>query len=177
MNIFILCTGRCGSTTFIKACSHMTNYSSGHETRMNELGSSRLDYPNNHIEADNRLSWFLGRMDIKYGDDAFYVHLKRNKKDTCSSFEKRIDNGIMNAYKDGIYFKLEKEVPASDIADDYHETVTSNIEIFLKDKHNIMTFNLEDAKQDFIKFWKGIGAYGDLSVALLEWDKKYNSSI
>ncbi len=63
MNVFVLGTGRCGTTTFMKACRHVTNCTSGHETRVNHVGPERLSYPSNHIEADNRLSWFLGRLD------------------------------------------------------------------------------------------------------------------
>ena len=85
MNVFVLSTGRCGSTTFIKACSHITNYSSAHESLSTRTGKQRLNYPENHIEADNRLSWLLGRLDNTYGDDAFYVHLNRNIEDTIAS--------------------------------------------------------------------------------------------
>lgn len=65
MNIFVLCTGRSGSKTFIKACNHITNYTCGHESRAKRAkleSRLNLDYPPNHIEADNRLSWFLGRL-------------------------------------------------------------------------------------------------------------------
>ena len=33
MNVFILNTGRCGSRTFARACAHITNYTSAHESR------------------------------------------------------------------------------------------------------------------------------------------------
>lgn len=56
MNVFVLNSGRCGSTTFIAACRHITNYSSGHESRATLIGEERLAYPTQHIEADNRLS-------------------------------------------------------------------------------------------------------------------------
>ncbi len=64
--------------TFIQACKHISNFSSSHESRCGLLAEARLDYPENHIEADDRLSWFLGRLDKQYGNSAFYVHLKRN---------------------------------------------------------------------------------------------------
>ena len=71
MNIFVLNTGRCGSTTFIKACQHIRNYTALHESRANRIAEQRLAYPRDHIEADNRLSWFLGRLDRqKFGNIA-----------------------------------------------------------------------------------------------------------
>ena len=74
-NVFVLCTGRCGSTTFVQACQHIENYTASHESKISLLGDQRLEYSQNHIEVDNRLSWFLGSLDKKYGDNAFYVHL------------------------------------------------------------------------------------------------------
>lgn len=77
-NVFVLCTGRCGSVTFAQAASHVTNASVGHETRSHMVGAARMAYPIGHIEVDNRLSWTLGRLDQAFGRDAFYVHLLRN---------------------------------------------------------------------------------------------------
>ncbi|MEW8461604.1 MAG: hypothetical protein AB2653_14955 [Candidatus Thiodiazotropha endolucinida] len=80
MNIFILNAGRCGSTTFVQACQHISNYSAAHESRSTLTGKQRLSYPDNHIEADNRLCWLLGRLEREYGNDAYYVHLTRNHR-------------------------------------------------------------------------------------------------
>lgn len=176
MNIFILNTGRCGSTTFIKACQHITNFTSLHESRASLIGNERLQYPGNHIEADNRLSWFLGRVDKQYGDNAFYVHLSREVSKTAVSFSKREGYGIMKAYKEGILLGADENQSASDIALDYIDTVESNIELFLKDKTNTMKFSLESAAEDFNLFWNKIGAEGDIQRALAEWKVNYNSS-
>lgn len=176
MNVFILNSGRCGSTTFIQACSHISNYTALHESRCGLIGPERLNYPDNHIEADNRLSWFLGRLDQEYGDDAFYVHLKRDRQATAESFARRADFGIMEAYREGIVLELQGAPTAHEIALDYLDTVEANIGHFLKDKSLKMAFHLEQAKVDFQTFWEWIGASGTLELALLEWDTAYNSS-
>ncbi|OOZ41960.1 hypothetical protein BOW53_01990 [Solemya pervernicosa gill symbiont] len=176
MNIFVLNTGRCGSTTFIKACGHIRNYSSDHESRSQLIGDQRLAYSDNHIEADNRLSWILGRLDKRYGDEAFYVHLSRNIDATASSFAKRESYGIMKAYREGVLLEGRNEQQSHDIAHDYIETIESNIELFLKDKSKRMAFRLENAKEDFKTFWERIGAEGNLDAALAEWDISHNAS-
>ena len=176
MNVFILNTGRCGSTTFIKACEHISNYSAAHESMATQVGEKRLAYPAQHIEADNRLAWFLGRLDRVYGNNAFYVHLSRNKNQTIESFSKRKDFGIMQAYKEGILLGGESGQSADQIARDYIETVESNIELFLKDKTSKMSFSLDNAQLDFKIFWDKISAEGDLQVALDEWNVSYNAS-
>ena len=111
MNVFVLCTGRCGSMTFKRACAHMTNYAVAHESHRHrhnpELGPAQriANYPENHIEIDNRLSWMLGLLDKEYGDHAFYVHLIRNREETARSFLNRWhsrDGNIIFSYSWGI---------------------------------------------------------------------------
>jgi hypothetical protein len=176
MNVFILSTGRCGSTTFIRACHHISNYTSGHESRWGQVGSARLAYPDRHIESDNRLSWFLGRLEKAYGNDAFYVHLRRNLADTVLSFSARYNRGIVNAYRQAILVRDADPAEAAEISADYYDTVNCNIEAFLKDKTAKMTIALESAKDGFPEFWRLIEAEGDLEAALSEWDTRHNAS-
>jgi hypothetical protein len=176
MNVFILCTGRCGSTTFIEASKHISNYSAAHESRSRLIGPERLNYPPRHIEADNRLSWFLGRLDRVFGDNACYVHMKRDDRATAESLLRRHRSGVMRAYAAGILMRNGVRHSPPDICLDYCDTVNSNIVAFLKDKSRKMTFSLENARHDFRRFWTLIGAEGNLDKALAAWDVRYNAS-
>lgn len=175
MNVFVLNTGRCGSTTFIRACSHIHNYTAAHESLTHRVGPQRLAYPEDHIEADNRLSWLLGRLDQGYGEGAYYVHLQRSRSAVSASFAKRAGFGIMKAYGEGILLGSEVADPLA-LAQDYIDTVEANIRLFLRQKPLQMTFRLEHAKADFTQFWHWIGAEGDLDNALAEWDVRHNAS-
>lgn len=177
MNVFILNSGRCGSTTFIQACRHIENFSAGHESRVHCIDDARLAYPDRHIEADNRLSWLLGRLDRAYGDRAWYVHLTRSREATAGSFAKRRDFGIMKAYREGVLLGGEPGQTDLAIARDYLDTIETNIALFLRGRPNVMDFRLENAGQDFRRFWAWIGARGDLEAALAEWDVRHNASI
>lgn len=177
MNVFVLCTGRCGSTTFIRACEHIGNYTALHESRTGLLGDDRLAYAGHHIEADNRLTWLLGRLDRAYGNEAFYVHLQRNERAVAASFVKRMGRGIMRAYgRSGVLMQLPEEADPMAVALDYCRTVTTNIEIFLRDKPCRMAFRLETAHLDFPDFCNHIGADVDMSAALAEFDIRHNAS-
>lgn len=176
MNVFVLNSGRCGSTTFIQACRHIDNFSAGHETRVQLIGEARLAYPDNHIEADNRLSWLLGRLDRAYGEAAWYVHLQREPEAAAASFARRAGFGIMKAYREGILLDGEPGQDALALAHDYLATVAANIALFLRDKPQVMAFRLEHAEDDFRRFWHWIGARGDLDAALAEWRTRYNAS-
>jgi len=178
MNIFVLNTGRCGSTTFSEACNYITNYTVSHESRVGCIGRERFSFPENHIEVDNRLTWFLGRLDKAYGDKAVYVHLKRDVEKTAKSFVKRwdFDGGIIRAYRKGMLEGLPEYIDPYYCCLDYCDTVDSNIELFLKDKSNCIELNLENAKEDFAKFFDLIDAKGDKESAIKCFDKNYNSS-
>lgn len=177
----MLCTGRSGSLTFIRACSHMENYTAGHETRARMLGGDRFRYPDRHIEADNRLSWFLGRLDQAFGKDAFYVHLIRNREDTIRSYNRRwVRNGsLIRAYCEGIQQIALHRLDNSrrlEVVADFYDQVHSNILLFLKDKDKQMTIRIENAAGEFPLFWKKIGAEGNLPAALETFRSRYNPS-
>jgi len=165
--------------TFYKACNHIKNYTSAHESRSSLYGADHFRYPINHIEIDNRLSWFLGKLDDIYGNEAFYVHLKRDVFETANSFLKRWNFGIIGAYSKQIIMgqirKSPFEIPL-EVCLDYCDTVNSNISLFLKDKTCKMVFNLENAIHDYSVFWERINATGDLNLGLSEWETHYNAS-
>jgi len=182
MNVFVLCTGRSGSTTFIKACKHMTNFTSAHESLSDAFGQARFQYPANHIEADNRLSWQLGELDKHFGKDAYYVHLKRDKEATANSYMNRflLPKSMIYAYANGIKKSPPEELSQDEkyqVCLDYITTVEQNIAFFLKDKPLQMSMQIENIRDEFSAFWQAIKAEGDLNAALKEFDIKHNKSV
>lgn len=177
MNVFVLCTGRCGSVTFSRACQYMTNFTADHESLAMRLGDARLEYAKNHIEIDNRLSWYLGKLDHKYGDEAYYVHLQRDPEAVIESFVKRKGFGIMKAFADGLIRQPSPDLANTRLlAKEVVDLGTSNIRHFLKGKSNQMEFHLENSERDFPKFWEWIDAEGDLASAMECWTVKHNMS-
>ena len=161
MNVFVLTTGRSGSLCFARACRCIDNYTAGHETARRY----DLEYPARHIEVDNRLAWFLGRLDAKY-PDAFYVHLTRNRDDVARSFARRGASdpgkllfGFVHSIKQGRAAGLRNE--AVELVD----TVTANVRLFLRDRpHEVVP--IEEPAGPFSRFWRAVGAEGDLAAAL-----------
>lgn len=174
MRVFVLCSGRCGSMTFARACSYITNYSSGHETR-SDAYVGRLTYPDGHIEVDNRLSWMLGLVEDRYGDDPVYVHLQRNYEDVLDSYRRRYRHaqGMVPAFTHGII--------QSGRCDDYEQatrlmldTIRSNITHFLADKSKVIRLRIEHPHEGFDRMWDLIGATGDRDAAHAELGQRYN---
>lgn len=174
-NIFVLCTGRCGSTTFQKACSHIKNYTVSHERNMSNI-NDRFRYPKYHIEIDNRLVWFLGSLDKIYGKKPFYVHLFRNKTETAKSFApRRGPRNILLNFARGICFQKEyKNLP---MAMKLVETVWDNIELFLRDKPNKIAIDIDNPEREFRQFWTKINAKGNFEKAREEFNWKYNVGV
>jgi hypothetical protein len=177
MNVFVLCTGRCGSVTFAHACGHIRHFTIGHESRCARLGDDRFAYPSHHIEVDNRLAWLLGRLDARFGDEARYVHLHRDPEATARSFSRRF-GGIMAAYRGGgILAGIPNTVDHLDVARDFVHTVTMNIRQFLRDKSYVMNIRFEEAAGRFPEFCDWIGAEVDLDAALAEFAVTRNASV
>jgi hypothetical protein len=173
MNVFVLCTGRCGSTTFARACRHMTNYVVGHESRVGKVGEDRLAFPHNHIEADHHLAFFLGRLDEVFGDEAFYVHLTRDLTATANSWAKRfVISPMMSSYRRGMIGS--EAVSRRDAAMEMVETASANIRHFLKDKTQVARVRIERAEEDFPPFWDLVGAEGSLEDAIAELRVRHN---
>jgi hypothetical protein len=181
MRVFVLSTGRCGSTTFERACSHITNFTAGHETRVRFLFERRFDYPDQHIESDNRLSWFLGGLARRFDDDAtLYVHLTRRRSLVARSYAGRFESGyhsgIMRAFSQGILIRPRwRPDQHLKVARFYIDTVTDNIVEFLRHRQHTMDFPLDQARELFPVFWERIGAEGDLAAALAEFDVRHNA--
>lgn len=192
MNIFVLGTGRCGSTTFARACGHMTNFTVSHEAGRNKIGRHRFDYPENHIAVDYRLGWMLGRLDSVWGRDAFYVHLKREPRATAESLAKlarlqRKGSKVNEAFDlpdwlnyasapvwAHMHVQTQKMAPLEVVALDMVLSKTADIAMFLKDKRH-MAVQVERAQEDFGEFWDVINATGNKAAALGEWQVRHNS--
>lgn len=179
MNVFVLTTGRTGSLSFERACEHINNYTAAHESRSQLTGDARLNFPDNHIEIDNRLSWFLGRLDQAFGDNAIYVHLKRDENAVAKSYARRWnrETSIVRAYAYGVLKLQEHHIKNPEaVCLDFVKTTNANIESFLKDKSKSMTFDLGHLETDFEKFWELIDAQGDLNQALEAFKSGHNAS-
>jgi hypothetical protein len=181
-NVFVLNVGRSGSKTFALACAHITNYSSGHETRSWEIGETRLEYLRNHIEVDNKLTWMLGSLDKKYGNEAYYVHLIRNRTDVIRSWDRLWNHSFSNIrfFSEGVLSNVPDLISQSEksvIGEFHYDVANQNIELFLKDKPNAITVRFEDIENGFSQFWSEIGAEGNLEKALAEFKVRYNAEL
>ncbi len=181
-NVFVLSPGRSGSKSFVEACKHLSNYSSAHESRGGKLSEERFAYPQFHIEADNRLCWFLGPLSERFKErEVLYVHLKRGFEATVDSFLHRLHNSayrssIIDAFAHGVLMKPGDWTPEEEVevVRLYVSTIHSNIELFLATRNSI-TVELEDGASSFNVFLDEISAEGDLTLTRNTWQQIHNA--
>lgn len=179
MNVFVLTTGRSGSLTLSKALSHITNYTCAHESRSGCF-DGRLDYPDRHIEVDNRLAFFLGPLLDRYRD-AFFVHLTRDRDAVVESFTRRFGgSGIMNAYAHGIiqHKGIVDEKEKRLVAELYVDSANSNItSALVRSGVNWMPMEIDRQPSAYLAdLWAEIGAEGDFAAACAELSLHHNAS-
>jgi hypothetical protein len=182
VNVFVLSTGRAGSTTIARACGHFDGWTAGHETRSRELGKKRFDYAPNHVESDNRLTWVLGRLFERFGEDAMYVHLQRDPEEVAVSYNQRWshDGAILPAYRAAILMttqppKIRPGTPEGLMfARDYVSTANANIAEFVRHRANTFSLDLEDLVEQFPAFMDRIGAEGQWADIHYELVTRYN---
>lgn len=174
MNVFVLSTGRCGSTTIARAFAHASNFTAGHETQAGSFYS--LAYPDWHVESDNRLSWLLGGLAARY-PSARYVHLIREREGMARSFERRVDyaGASIRGFGAGILgrgdaFPSERYEAACRM----HDAVNENITCFLEQREHRVVW-LHQLEQRFTGLWEWLGCEGDLVGALAETRVRHNA--
>lgn len=176
MKVLVLTTGRTGSMSLFRACQHVKNFTTGHDSKSGQLAVERVQTSDQHIEIDTRFAWFLGRIAECDNGDTHYVHLTRNSHAIATSYNRRWANrkGIMRSYCEGL---LERDKPSNDakVATDLVETVEANIKTFLIGRPH-STITLENVAADLPLFFDAINAEVDVAKALAEFEHRHNHS-
>lgn len=166
MRVFVLTAGRTASQTVALASEHLDGMTAAHESRRRML-ENRLDYPDNHVEVDNRLAWFLGSLERLYSDEeTFYVFLRRDPERVAASYIKRwhITVSIVRAFYHGILMCRNKKPTEADkmaSARLFVQTVEDNINAFLRHRSNYAIVDTENLEADFQIFMDKAGLSGD----------------
>jgi len=181
MRVFCLSTGRSGTTTFSRSLSHATNFTSGHETRTSICTSDRLEYPDAHIEADNRLAFFLGALKQRYDSaNTIWVHLRRNPKDVVNSYLRRRYSPaqLVHAFGHGILMSAEPKTEDEwrSVTELMVRSVRANIEAFMETQDLTVTMDIENPVPALTRIWSLAGIEGDFAASIAEWEVRHNQS-
>jgi hypothetical protein len=143
--------------------------------------SARLDYPDSHIEADNRLAYFLGSMARRFNAErTVWVHLRREIPDVVNSYLPRRTSSaqILNAFGHGILMSSceKSEMEWREICELMIRTTRDNIEQFISTQRFVVRMDLEDPLPGLRQVWLNARAEGDFTAATEEWSIRHNKS-
>lgn len=178
-NIFVLSTGRTATTAFATASSFIPGYTAAHESRSTKPFAERLDYAPNHIEADNRLIFFLAHIEEKFGDDAYYVQLVRSPSEVSKSYSDRwhLSVSIVRAWTHGMrMIPRIKESEIEGCCRDFVDWANSTLEIFLAKQKNVFRFDVSNAEAEYLRFLTWIGVGDPPPEAVAQWKKRHNKN-
>lgn len=174
MRVFVVGTGRCGTSTFYQACKHITNYTVGHETKKGPSKIGDWEFPDNHIEISSNLTIALPHL-IRTYPEAKFVRLKRNKQDCIKSLAECVPESMVMFAKQWWYLydidliSLDYLKVASTFYDWCEELYQMVLPI------GSLFYDIEKMEQNFAKFCLTIEATGKLADGTSEFKKKYNS--
>jgi hypothetical protein len=142
MNIFLLSPGRTATTTLSEAFSNVPGFTSDHESKVQELGDARVNYPDFHFECDNRLTWFMTRLTKKYSDTGVLVVVKRNELEIAKSYNKRwYKINIMKSYSQGIHLRPFSKNDL-EVCKDYVQYVYEELDFYSKMWKTVIVLDL-----------------------------------
>ena len=171
MNVFILSPGRTATTTLSEAFSCVKGWSSAHESRSQLLGDERVNYPEKHLEFDNRLTWFLPRLTKKYSSSALLVIVQKKQCRLASSYNKRwYKMNIMKSYSQGILMRDLKDNNL-DVCKDYVSNVYEHLEYVSKDWMDCIYLDIDNPEEGVVGILNYIGGTESDLKEILEFLK------
>ena len=131
MNVFFISPGRTATTTFANACKCVEGYTSLHESQVQLLGDKRIAYPENHLEFDNRLVFFLADLTQKFAANrGVLVIVHRDHHEVASSYNRRWSKiNIMKSWSQGVHLR-ELSQNTYEVALDYVQYCYRQLDYF-----------------------------------------------
>lgn len=159
MNIFIISPGRTATTHLASVFDGVSGFTSLHESRVEHLDlKERLSFPINHIEADNRLIWFLQFLEDIYAETSCLVIVKRDTKKIVDSYSKRwFKTNILRAWTQGIHM-LDIDVHSTQAVESYVDFCYKSLSLSIPKWKYIIEIDISYPVQGIEKLCDLIGA-------------------
>lgn len=141
MHIFVVGTGRCGTSTFYQACLHIKGFTVGHESSAGRIPS--WTYPDKHIEISSQLVYGIPKLRQRYAD-AKWVHLIRAREPCVESLARQCYDA-MKAFSFQ-WFQCDHPVDVVKAAGQFYDLTNELIEFSLSDLPAEQRFKIEIEK-------------------------------
>lgn len=173
MRVFVVGTGRCGTSTFFHACNHITNYGCGHESKRGPKQIGNWSFPDDHIEIASNLTVGLHKLIYKY-PNSLWVRLKRNKRECVRSLAEQASEAMLDFAHQWWYLDMTEAVDNIEVASQFYDFCEDYYQRRLP--NNALFLDLEHIREQWSVFWNEARAEGDYLASLKEWDRNYNAA-
>lgn len=145
MNVFFISPGRTATTTFANAFQCIEGYTSLHESQVQRLGEDRIAYPENHLEFDNRLVFFLADLTQKYATSGgVLVIVHRDHHLVAKSYNQRWSKiNIMKAWSQGVHLR-DLSQNTFDVALDFVKYCYRQLDYFKPEWQHVVEIDLNN---------------------------------
>jgi hypothetical protein len=180
MRIFVVGTGRNGSSTFYHAASHATNFQVNHETWRSKSPSNSCyvdvrDKKRDQIEISSSVPFFIVQIMRKYPESKF-IHLVR-RRTKCRDSLVEHHTSRMRAWAWNWF--SDREPKMKNVAGAYYDATAESLHSLLP-RDQTLTLPLEEAKTRWAAVWEfmdcepGVDS-PEFAASLAEWDRRYNA--
>lgn len=171
MRIFVVGTGRCGTSTFYHACRHATNYTVGHESRAGRIND--YCYHDNYIEVSSHLAFAVPLL-MERNQGCRFVHIIRSKAACVASMAETRE--AIKAFAFGISEGNPRHGSEYlEWAAWLYDLINANITATVQTAWNAFLFHMDYADREWEECWRFMGCEGDFEASLAEWRWKYNA--
>lgn len=168
MRVFVVGTGRCGTSTFYQAAKSIEGYTCGHESEAARIPS--WTFPDNHVEVAAQLVYAIPLVLEKYPDSK-WVHLIREREACVDSLAHQVW-ASMAAFAQQ-WFMCDHPADVVKTAAKFYDMTNALIPALVPEKQ-LMTIHLETLRRQWPDFCTWIGAryFGDVVDEVFE--KRFN---
>lgn len=175
MRVFVVGTGRSGTSTAYHALQHVAKHTVGHESRAGIL--LHHEYPENHIEVSSQLIPEIVQLALQY-PNAKWIWLKRGKSATVRSIATQCPDAMAAYGFQWFQVVVKKEEPRRSeqllqIAELYYDAMYSLLSSLLPT--DAYCLHIETIKDQWEACWKYHAWEGDFQASLSAWNRHYNA--
>ena len=154
MRVFFISPGRTATTTLAQAFSSCVSWTSAHESNTKKRYADRCLYAQKHVEADNRLVFFLPRLTELYAASEMLVIVRRDRKKIANSYRKRWWKfNLPKIYVFGILMRSFAE-SEDELIDDMVDWIYDTIFYHAKNWNNVVVLDIEQPQEGFAKIFE-----------------------
>lgn len=171
MRVFVVGTGRCGTSTFYQAARTLEGFTAGHESTAGHLPS--WEFPDHHIEVASQLVYGIPWLRRRY-PEALFVHLVRDREPCVRSLARQCWDSMAAFSRQ--WFLCDHPADVAMAAAQFYD-LTNELIVALCPPERTMRIRMEELRQQWPEFCRRIGTEWNRELADDILGRSYNPGV